>query len=183
MPQHDHLTLAGTLTVGVPVAVTLTRAAHPLSMRAEAGATHSHAATMRRRRLAVTYYQADDSVFFGEEYVIKGVPGRILWKLLREHASRRRVHFSNRELRLDEALGLPAGNDNLDSRLVSLRRRLARGQWGVELQRVGRGRLHLRVAVPLALSEIPTDGPMRRPRSWPATAAPRYPTLTAGDTK
>lgn len=170
MPQHDHLTLAGTLTVRVPVAVTLTRAGHPLSLRAEAGATRSHAATTRRR-LAVTYYQADDSVFFGEEYVIKGVPGRILWKLLREHVSRGRVHFSNRELRLDEALGLPAGNDNLDSRLVSLRRRLARGQWGVELQRVGRGRLHLRVAVPLVLSEIPTEGPMRRPQSWPESAA------------
>lgn len=170
MPQHDHLTLAGTLTVGVPVAVTLTTASHQLTMRADAGHIHSRAATARRR-LSVTYYQADDSVFFGEEYVIKGVPGRILWKLLREHASRRRVHFSNRELRLDEALGLPAGNDNLDSRLVSLRRRLARGQWGVELQRVGRGRLHLRVAIPLALSEIPTAGPMRRPQTWPEPAA------------
>src|SRR5262249_51151174 len=34
--------------------------------------------------LAVAYYQADDSVFVGDIYVVKGVPGRILWKLLRE---------------------------------------------------------------------------------------------------
>lgn len=170
MSQHHHLTLAGSLTVGAPVAVTVTMAASQTSMRARGGAIDRRR-DAAERRLGVTYYQADDSVFFGEDYVIKGVPGRILWKLMREHVGHGRVHFSNRELRLDEALELPAGNDNLDSRLISLRRRLARGHWGIELLRVGRGRLQLRVAVPVALSEIPTSGPMGRPVSWPAPAA------------
>jgi hypothetical protein len=129
------------------------------------------AETDRHQPIGVTYYQADDSVFFGHDYVIKGVPGRILWKVLREHVQHRRVHFTNRELRLDESLQLPPGNDNLDSRLVSLRRRLARGAWGIELERVGRGRLRLCVERGVSLTEVPTLGPMRRDPTWPVTAA------------
>ena len=121
--------------------------------------------------LTVTYYQANDSVFFDDEYVIKGAAGRILWKLMREHATHGRVHFTNRELRLDERLELPAGNDNLDSRLVTLRRRLAGGSAGVKLTRVGRGRLELRLPGPVSLTEVPTEGPMRRNPMWPPREA------------
>jgi hypothetical protein len=112
-------------------------------------------------RLRVTYYQADDSVFLADEYVIKGVPGRILWKLLRERAEFGRTTFTNRELRLDEGLGLPAGSDNLEARLLVLRKRLAGGAFGVELERVGRGRLALRAPAALELAEVQTSGPMR----------------------
>lgn len=115
----------------------------------------------RGEAVRVTYYQADDSVFVGEEYVIKGVPGRILWKLLRENAAAGRTNFTNRELRLDESLGLPAGNDNLEARLLVLRKRLASIGGAVGLERVARGRLQLRLERPLALDEVPTEGPMR----------------------
>lgn len=108
----------------------------------------------------VVYYQADDSVFVDDEYVIKGVPGRILWKLTNEFAASGRTAFSNRELRLDEGLGLPAGNDNLEARLLVLRKRLAVAGCGIVLERVGRGRLELRPARPLHLREVPTGGPM-----------------------
>jgi hypothetical protein len=111
--------------------------------------------------LTVTYYQADDSVFVNDAYVIKGAAGRILWKMLREHVEMQRASFTNRELRLDESLGLPAGADNLEARLLVLRKRLAGGQFAIELERVGRGRLELRAAGPLELSEIETSGPMR----------------------
>jgi putative methionine-R-sulfoxide reductase with GAF domain len=111
--------------------------------------------------LTVAYYQADDSVFAGDEYVVKGVPGRILWKLLREHDASGRETFTNRELRLDEALGLPAGNDNLEARLLVLRKRLAGGGYGIALERSGRGRLRLSVERPLELVEVETSGPMR----------------------
>src|SRR5262249_28551334 len=119
------------------------------------------------RPIAITYYQADDSVFADGVYVTKGAPGRILWKLLREHVSDARVEFTTRELRLDERLELPAGNDNLGARLVALRRRLAAGRLGIRLEPVARGRLGLRLERPLRLEEVPTDGPMRRPLSWP----------------
>jgi hypothetical protein len=100
-------------------------------------------------------------VLCGGEYLVKGVPGRILWSLLRQHAEDGRTAFSNRELRLDESLGLPAGNDNLEARLLVLRRRLAERDDGIALERVGRGRLQLAVARPLRLVEIPTAGPWR----------------------
>jgi len=111
--------------------------------------------------LNVAYYQADDSVFADDDYVVKGVPGRILWKLLREYAANGRETFTNRELRLDERLGLPAGNDNLEARLLVLRKRLAGGGYGITLERSGRGRLRLSVERPLQLTEVETSGPMR----------------------
>jgi adenylate cyclase len=110
---------------------------------------------------SVVYYQADDSVFVDDVYVVKGVPGRILWKLLSEHAVEGRIAFTNRELRLDERLGLPAGNDNLEARLLVLRKRLALMDCGVGLERVGRGQLALHLAAPVALREVATSGPMR----------------------
>jgi GAF domain/Pyridoxamine 5'-phosphate oxidase len=111
--------------------------------------------------LGVSYYQADDSVFVDGAYVVKGIPGRILWKLLREHDADGRVSFTNRELRLDERLGLPPGQDNLEARLLVLRKRLAALDCGIGLDRAGRGRMVLHLEAPLTLSEVPTAGPMR----------------------
>jgi hypothetical protein len=111
--------------------------------------------------VTVTYYQSDDSLFIDDDYLAKGVPARILWKLLGENAATARTEFTNRELRLDEGLGLPPGNDNLEARLLVLRRRLGEGEWPIGLRRVARGRMELTVPGPLALVEVPTSGPMR----------------------
>jgi hypothetical protein len=57
--------------------------------------------------LRVRYYEADDSVFLDDEYLIKGGSGRLLWLLLGMLAAHGRTTFSNRELRLHPLLKLP----------------------------------------------------------------------------
>ena len=111
--------------------------------------------------MELVYYQADDTVLCDSAYVVKGAPGRILWAMLKAHVTTGRTAFSNRELRLDETLGLPVGNDNLEARLLVLRRRLADLGCGIVLERVGRGRLELSVERPALLTVVPTSGPMR----------------------
>ena len=105
--------------------------------------------------LRIRHYEADGSVFLDDDYVIKGVAGAVLWKLLRDHASEGRTEFSNRELRLSPEIGLPEVGDNLEARLVLLTRRLVDRQASVQLLRTGRGRFRLLVARPLQLANVP----------------------------
>lgn len=105
--------------------------------------------------LVVRYYAENDSVFLGDNYLIKGVAGAIFWALLRDHADRGRERFSNRELRVDPRCKLPDIGDNLEARLVLLRRRLQERDDGVRLEKAGRGQLRLCVSRPLRLVEGP----------------------------
>ncbi|WP_076998096.1 GAF domain-containing protein [Variovorax sp. KK3] len=104
--------------------------------------------------LAVRHYLANNSVFVGERYLIKGVAGAILGKLLREHTGQGRNEFTNRELRLDPALRLPDLSDNLEARLVLLQRRLAENCADIRIEKTGRGRFKLRTDRPVLLEEI-----------------------------
>ncbi len=103
--------------------------------------------------IGVRYFEADGSVFFDADYVIKGVAGSILWKLLRDYTQSGRCEFTNRELRLDPQIRLPDVSDNLEARLVLLARRLAERQAGVTIEKTGRGRFRLEVKRPLHLEE------------------------------
>ncbi|MGB9992452.1 GAF domain-containing protein [Massilia sp. SM-13] len=104
--------------------------------------------------LLVRRFAASDSVFFGEDYLIKGVAGRVLWCLMQDFAQQGRSSFSNRELRIDPRLRLPDVNDNLEARLVLLARRLAERDAGVALEKTGRGQFRLNVQRPLQLVEV-----------------------------
>lgn len=104
--------------------------------------------------LVVRHFPANDSIFFGDAYVIKGVAGAILWKLLRDHQQLGRTEFSNRELRLDPALKLPDVSDNLEARLLLLQRRLAEQEAAVRMEKTGRGRFRLAVQRRVELIEV-----------------------------
>lgn len=93
--------------------------------------------------VTVRHYPRDDSVFLDHDYLIKGVAGAILWRLLRAHAATGRTDFTTRELRLDRSLKLPDHAENLDARLVLLRRRLEERGACLRLEKTGRGRFRL----------------------------------------
>lgn len=103
--------------------------------------------------VTMRFFSRDQSVFFGHDYLIKGVAGLILWRLVSEHLKTGRTEFTTRELRLDPRLRLPAHAENLDARLVLLRKRLEERQACVRLEKAGRGRFRLISHCQLLLEE------------------------------
>ncbi|MCX7888290.1 MAG: GAF domain-containing protein [Rhodobacteraceae bacterium] len=107
----------------------------------------------RERAVRVRHYPFDQSVFLDNDYLIKGVAGAILWRLLCLHEETGRTDFSLRELRVDPALRLPTHAENLDARLILLRRRLEERKACIRLERSGRGRVGLIVPRGLTLED------------------------------
>jgi adenylate cyclase len=96
------------------------------------------------RKLRLRHYARDHSVFVNDEYLIKGVAGAILWKVAGILAETGREDFTTRELRLaGDDLRLPEVQDNLGVRLLLLERRLAERDFGLAIERTGRGRYRL----------------------------------------
>ena len=112
---------------------------------------HHEAAPHQPAAVVVKYYPDDESVFLDNEYLIKGVAGGILWRLLRHYVDEGREEFSNRELRLDSSLALPDVKDNLEARLILLRKRLEERCDYLRIEKVARGRFRLEVSRPISL--------------------------------
>ncbi len=113
------------------------------------------AATPQGAPLRVRRYAENDSVFVDEEYLIKGVAGAILWRLLQAHAEDRRHDHTNRELRLDPSIRLPDLSENLEARLILLTRRLEERCPALRIEKTGRGRFRFHVLRPVTLTEVP----------------------------
>lgn len=104
--------------------------------------------------LRVRHYRSNHSVFVNDTYLIKGVAGAILWKLLQVRQRQGRCDFTNRELRLDPALRLPDVSDNLEARLLLLHRRLAEQCPQLRIQKTGRGSFRFEALAPVQLEDM-----------------------------
>lgn len=138
--DEDALTLvAGQLAAGLRL---------PETEEREEAAPEPGAASVSAAPLRLRFFDFDGSVFLDGEYLIKGVPGRLLHHLLGIFAATGRRDFTNREIRLDPALRLPDVKDNLEARLILLRRRLEERAAPLRLVSPARGRIRLELSGP-----------------------------------
>jgi len=116
-------------------------------------ATEGGSQETAKRTRVFQLFRNDDCIFVDGEYLIRNIPAKILWKLLRANAESGRTEFSNRELRLDDSLGLPEVRDNLESRLILLRKRLEEKCPDVQIRSVRRGRFEVLIRCAVDLQE------------------------------
>jgi len=126
----------------------------------EAASVEAEERACEEAAVEVRHYAEDDSVFLDNEYLIKGVAGGILWRLLRNYDETGRSDFSNREIRLDATLELPDIKDNLEARLILLRKRLEERCDYLRIEKTARGRFRLVVDRPLNLVGVEGGGPL-----------------------
>jgi predicted pyridoxine 5'-phosphate oxidase superfamily flavin-nucleotide-binding protein len=149
------LIVVASLVAGLVDRVRTEVAASPVTTASAAPVAAAHeAARATERRARVRYFRADGSTFIDDDYLTKGVAGRILWSLLGHHQREGRTEFTNREVRLDPTLDLPDFRDNFESRLILLKRRLDERDAPVRIERTGRGRFRLIVAATIELDLV-----------------------------
>lgn len=98
------------------------------------------------------YVDGEDVIFVNDQYLIKNIPARILHHLLANYCNQGRTEFSNMELRAEKNLQLPDFKDNLEARLILLRKRLEEQESGIRLISTGRGKFKIEVTGQLSLS-------------------------------
>ena len=101
--------------------------------------------------MTIRFAPHDGSIFLDQDYLIKGVAGKILWRLLELSRQQKRHSFSNRELRLDKHLQLPEVGDNLEARLVLLKRRLLEKTEVIRILPLRRGVFELKLLTKVEL--------------------------------
>ena len=103
----------------------------------------------------VRCYEVDGSTFVDGDYLIKGVAGRILWSVLATTNVTVGSSSPTRSCGSTLAGELPQFRDNLDSRLLLLKRRLDERDGTIRIVKSGRGRFRLDLDTPVRLELVP----------------------------
>lgn len=106
-----------------------------------------------QEKLIFTYFKKEDCILLNGEYLIRNVPARILWRMLNHYKNEGKTEFTNREFRMDSWLQLPEIKDNLETRMILLRKRLEKKCPLIAITSSGRGRIALLVSGEIVLSE------------------------------
>ncbi len=126
----------------------------PLDATQKRTLLESQSPTPDENTIKIRHYKADNSIFIESDYLIKGVAGAILWYLLKVSQNEGRTEFSNQELRREPELCLPEISDNLEARLILLRRRLDDRCEYIKLIKNGRGHFTIQITHPLDLMTV-----------------------------
>ncbi len=134
-----------------------------LEMQARPAASQPSALAMARPQ-TLRWHSSDGAVFLDDAYLVRGVAGAILWKLVQTHLRNGRRTFTNAELRASPELRLPRRNHNLEVRLAILEQRLEKANAAIRLDRTSRGQVVLEVRRPIALKAV-EDAAMLAPQT------------------
>ena len=116
--------------------------------------TRQSSVSAAARPQTIRWHSSDSTVFLDDAYLVRGVAGAILWKLVQTHLRSGRRTFTNAELRASPELHLPQRNHNLEVRLTVLEQRLEKANAAVRLDRTSRGQVVLEVRRPIALKAV-----------------------------
>ena len=147
--------LGGYLAIAIQNALLRERAEEPEEAAPIKAKPAAAPARSSSRQIKVEYFKSDECILVDGEYLVRRLPAKILWKLLHEHHAGGSIEFTNRRLRLDKSLSLPDIKDNLESRLILLRRRLEERCPAIRIAQSGRGRFRLELGGDVALVEQP----------------------------
>lgn len=114
---------------------------------------HEELLQQYRHRLSFVFHHQDETISCNGEHLLRGVPAKILQKVLMAHTLTGRSSFEHREFRRDPDLGLDPLNPNLESRIKILSERLEERLVGFRIHKNGRGRFDLETATLIEFQE------------------------------
>ena len=114
---------------------------------------HSDLLESDRHRLRFVYHTTDETVSCNGSHLLRGVPAKILQKVLLAHTVTGRTIFEHREFRRDPDLNLDPANPNLESRLRLLAQRLEERLPALRLAKAGRGRFQMESSIQIEYTE------------------------------